>query len=97
MPFAVNALELLNSVEGHYSLKNEFERSATGIGANISEANYAQSNADFLVKANISEEPKAEKLLHDCGELCLMLVSSVTTLKSKFKHNERTLLANSKP
>ena len=26
MLFAVNALELANSVEGHYSLKNQFER-----------------------------------------------------------------------
>ena len=33
MLFAVNALNLANSVEGHYSLKNQFERSATSIGA----------------------------------------------------------------
>lgn len=99
--FAVNALKLANLVEGHYSLKNQFERSATSIGANIREANYAQSNADFLsklqialkecyeteywlelfVKAEIIEEMRVKKLLHDCGELRRMLVSSVTTLK----------------
>ena len=103
MLFAVNALEFANSVEGHYSLKNQFERSATSIGANIREANYAQSKADFLsklqialkecyeteywlelfLKARIVEEQEAAKLLHDCGELRRMLVSSVTTLKSK--------------
>jgi len=103
MIFAVNALELANLVEGHYSLKNQFERSATSIGANIREANYAQSKADFLsklqialkecyeteywlelfVKANILEKEKVNKLLHDCGELRRMLVSSVTTLKNK--------------
>ena len=103
MFFAVNALNLANSVEGHYSLKNQFERSATSIGANIREANYAQSKADFLsklqialkecyeteywlelfVKANIVEEQKIKSLMHDCGELRRMLVSSVTTLKSK--------------
>ena len=54
MLFAVNALELANSVEGHYSLKNQFERSATSIGANIREANYAQSRADFLSKLQIA-------------------------------------------
>ena len=103
MLFAVNALELANLVEGHYSLKNQFERSATSIGANIREANYAQSKADFLsklqialkecyeteywlelfVKANIVEATNVNKLLHDCGELRRMLVSSVTTLKSQ--------------
>ena len=29
MLFSVNALELTNLIEGHYSLKNQFERSAT--------------------------------------------------------------------
>ena len=105
MLFAVNALELANSIEGHYSLKNQFERSATSIGANIREANYAQSKADFIsklhvalkecyeteywlelfVKANIveEEEEKVKNLLHSCGELRRMLVSSITTPKSK--------------
>ena len=52
--FAVNALNLTNSIEGHYSLKNQFERSATSIGANVREANYAQSKADFLCKLQIA-------------------------------------------
>ena len=54
MDFAVKALELTSDIEGHYSLKNQFERSATSIGANIREANYAQSKADFLSKLQIS-------------------------------------------
>jgi four helix bundle protein len=54
MLFAVNALELTNHIEGHYSLKNQFERSATSIGANIRESNYAQSKADFLSKLQIA-------------------------------------------
>ena len=54
MLFAVNALELTNLIEGHYSLKNQFERSATSIGANIRESNYAQSKADFLSKLQIA-------------------------------------------
>ncbi len=54
MLFAVDALNLASSVEGHYSLKNQFERSATSIGANIREANYAQSKADFLSKLQIA-------------------------------------------
>ena len=54
MNFAVKALNLSGSVEGHYSLKNQFERSATSIGANIREANYAQSKADILSKLQIA-------------------------------------------
>ena len=103
MLFAVNALELTSLVDGHYSLKNQFERSSTSIGANIREANYAQSKADFLsklqialkecyeteywlelfVKAGIIDQERVKKLLHDCGELRRMLVSSITTLKSR--------------
>lgn len=54
MDFAVKALEIADGIEGHYSLKNQFERSATSIGANIREANYAQSKADFLSKLQIA-------------------------------------------
>ena len=54
MNFAVKSLELTEKIEGHYSLKNQFERSSTSIGANIREANYAQSKADFLSKLQIA-------------------------------------------
>ena len=54
MIFAVKSLEFTNLIEGHYSLKNQFERSATSIGANIREANYAQSKADFQSKLQIA-------------------------------------------
>ena len=103
MDFSVCILQLCDQIQGHYSLKNQLERSATSIGANIREANYAQSPADFVsklqialkecyeteywlelfVKAQTVDESKVKKLLHDCGELRRMLVSSVTTLKSK--------------
>jgi four helix bundle protein len=54
MSFAVKALEISDRIEGHYSLKNQFERSATSIGANIREANYAHSTADFISKLQIA-------------------------------------------
>ena len=38
---------------------------------------------ELFVKAKIVDEIKVQKLLHDCGELRRMLVSSVTTLKNK--------------
>lgn len=54
MDFAVNALKFCESIKGHYSISNQFERSATSIGANIHEANYAHSKADFIAKLQIS-------------------------------------------
>ena len=103
MNFAINALRLADEIEGHYALKNQFERSSTSIGANLREANYAQSTADFLsklqislkecyeteywlelfIRSNILPDEKVKTLLHDCGEIRRILVSSVNTLKSK--------------
>lgn len=52
--FAVNVLKLCETIKGHYSLTNQIERSATSIGANIREANYAHSRADFISKLQIA-------------------------------------------
>ncbi|MBR5388739.1 MAG: four helix bundle protein [Clostridia bacterium] len=104
MNFAVDILKLCDSVKGHYSLINQLERSATSIGANVREANYAQSRPDFvskfqialkecyeteywlelLQKANVIVNGKiVVKLLHDCGTIRRILVSSVNTAKQK--------------
>ena len=52
--FAVKILNLTDSIKGHYSLANQLERSGTSIGANINEANYGQSTADFISKMHIA-------------------------------------------
>mgnify|MGYP000495918566 CR=1 FL=1 len=52
--FAVKILNLTDSIKGHYSLANQLERSGTSIGANIREAKYAHSKADFVSKLQIS-------------------------------------------
>ena len=52
--FAVNIIKLCETIQGHYSLVNQLERSATSIGANIHEANYAHGKADFIAKLQIS-------------------------------------------
>lgn len=54
MDFAVKILKITDGIQGHYALKNQLERSATSIGANIREANYAHSKADFIAKLQIS-------------------------------------------
>ena len=52
--FSVKVINICDSIKGHYSLINQLERSATSIGANIHEANYAQSKADFIAKLQIA-------------------------------------------
>ena len=52
--FAVKVIKLCDNVKGHYSLVNQLERSSTSIGANIHEANYAHSKADFVAKLQIA-------------------------------------------
>ena len=52
--FAVDIIKLCETIKGHYSLVNQMERSATSIGANIREANYAHGKADFISKMQIA-------------------------------------------
>ena len=54
MELAVNAIQFCERIKGHYSLVNQLERSATSIGANIREANYAHGKADFIAKLQIA-------------------------------------------
>ena len=58
--FAVNIIKLCETITGHYSLVNQLERSATSIGANAHEANYAHGKPDFIAKLQIA--------LKECSE-----------------------------
>ena len=99
--FAVRILTLTDGIKGHCSLSNQLERSGTSIGANIREAKYAHSRADFITKLQIAlkecyeteywieialkskilTEELSGKLLHDCGSIRRMLISSINTAK----------------
>ncbi len=52
--FAVKVIRVCSEIKGHSSLVNQLERSATSIGANIHEANYAHGKADFIAKFQIA-------------------------------------------
>jgi len=54
MDFSVKIIKLCETIKGHYSLVNQLERSATSIGANIHEANYAHGKPDFIAKLQIA-------------------------------------------
>ena len=60
LDLAIQVVKICDDIKGHYSAKNQLERSATSIGANVREANYAQSKADFVSKLHIS--------LKECSE-----------------------------
>ena len=102
MQFSINIVKLCESIKGHYSIINQLERSSTSIGANIREANYAHSKADFIAKLQISlkecfeseywlelmyksdiiDETSALQLIHDCGVIRKVLISSIKTAKA---------------
>lgn len=54
MDFSIKVIKLCGKIKGHHSLVNQLERSATSIGANIHEANYAHGKADFVAKLQIA-------------------------------------------
>lgn len=54
MDFAIKIINLCETIKGHYALVNQLERSATSIGANIHEANYAHGKPDFIAKLQIA-------------------------------------------
>ena len=103
--FAINILNLTTNIKGHYSLINQLERSATSIGANVREAKYAQSKADFvsklqialkecyeteywlelLQKAEILTDENLKMLIHDCGAIRKILISSINTAKTNME------------
>ena len=104
--FALEIIRICNEIKRSQKesiLTNQLVRSGTSIDANIREAFYAHSKADFIAKLQIALKECSEseywlELLFDtnslteaelkdfrirCIELRRMLVSSVTTLKSK--------------
>jgi four helix bundle protein len=61
--FAVSIVKLcryLADAKREFVLSNQLLRSGTSIGANISEAQQAQSKADFIAKMNIALKEAAE-------------------------------------
>jgi len=70
---AINLYKLMQS-QREYVLSNQFLRSATSIGANVSEASAAQSRDDFKSKMSIASKEAREtkywlRLLHR-SKLC---------------------------
>ena len=102
MDFSVAIVNLCDSIKGKSAIVNQLLRSGTSIGANIHEANYASSRADFIAKMQIAlkecyeteywlelmqkseifADDVVKTLLHDCGAIRRMLISSINTTKT---------------
>ena len=54
MDFSVSVVNLCDGLKGKSAIVNQLLRSGTSIGANIHEANYASSRADFIAKMQIA-------------------------------------------
>ena len=94
--------ETFSKTKKDTTIAKQLLRSATSIGANINEAIYGNSKADFISKLQIALKEcyeteywleliqKSEiftddilkSLLHDCGAIRRMLISSINTTKS---------------
>ena len=58
----VNLCKILRNERREYVLSKQLLRSGTSIGANIAEAQQAQSRADFLSKLNVSLKETTETI-----------------------------------
>ena len=66
--FAVEITELCSKIMGRPEYTKQLIRSASSISANIAEAKYAESNADFVHKLEIAQKEANET------EYCLELI-----------------------
>lgn len=60
--FAIEAILFNDKLQKdkHFTISNQFSKSATSIGANVFEAQYAESKRDFLHKMKIAEKEANE-------------------------------------
>ena len=72
--FAIAVSDICDNIKGYSVFVNQLLRSASSIGANVHEAKYAQSTADFINKLEIALKESSEtdywlELLYRKGKL----------------------------
>ena len=83
--FAIDISDLCDEIKGCTVFTNQLVRSAFSVGANLHEAKYAQSRADFISKLEIA--------LKECSETEYWL--ELLYRKSKIEAGRYKLLRNS--
>ena len=80
---SVKLIKLYDSIECKAFIKNQLARSGTSIGANIHEAEYAESTSDFIHKLGIAlkECNETEYWLIVLAEACPELAEKASQLR----------------
>ena len=80
--FAILTSDICESIKGNHIYVNQLLRSSSSIGANLHEAKYAQSRADFINKLEIA--------LKECAESKYWI--EILTRKQKLTNEQSKLL-----
>ena len=83
MDFSVEIVTMCDGIKGKSSIVNQLLRSGTSIGANIHEANYASSRADFIAKMQI-----ALKECHETGYWLELFFRSRMITEEQYKKSK---------
>ena len=94
--FAVDVTDLCSKIKGRPEFTKQLIRSASSISANIAEAKYAESNADFVHKLEIAQKEASEteswlNVLHKSGIIDEIAFKS---LRNKCGKIRRMLIAS---
>ena len=94
--FALSVSDICDEIVGCSSYVNQIIRSSSSIGANLYEAKYAQSRADFINKLEISLKECSEteywlELLHRKGKLSDIQYKKLNNLRGTI---QRKLIAS---
>ena len=94
--FAIAVSDVCDNIQGCSVYVNQLLRSSSSIGANLHEARYAQSRADFISKLEIALKESSEteywlELLHRKQKLT---VECYTVLKNRCGTIRRKLIAS---
>ncbi|MBB3699397.1 four helix bundle protein [Flammeovirga yaeyamensis] len=97
----VNSYKYLSDQKNEFIMSKQLLRSGTSIGANISEAEFAQSKSDFIHKLSISLKETNEsiywiRLLHATSYLTNIMYSSLLNDLKDIKHILMKIINTSK-
>lgn len=93
---AIQVINLYDRIQGKAFLKNQMARSATSVGANIHEADYAESPEDFVHKLKIAlkECHETEYWMHVLSEACPDLAEVAMMLRKEAGNIRYMLIAS---
>lgn len=106
LDFAIAISDLCDNISGCTVYKNQLIRSSSSIGANVFEARYAQSSADFISKLEIALKESYEteywlELLHRKKAITQKefdyLRNQCGTIRRRLIASVRTIKESSKP